>query len=271
MKFSERKGYQKVSNVIQTDRMSDELRASLWNVLYLLKWNTERMPSSKQLAFFNDMTYYSAALWFMYFKRPADTRPRNPHETLQAIRAYFFECKWHDVYDFLEFTLDYYNSDELNTAINNVLERELSAYHFIGGVFTNITDGHEVEVLEAALQDDDFPAAKAHLNRALELLSNRERPDYRNSIKESISAVESVARIVSDNPKATLGDALKAIERNGKIHPSLKDAFLKLYGYTSDEGGIRHAMLEEPDLSPADAKFILLSCTSFINYLKAQL
>jgi len=51
----------------------------------------------------------------------------------------------------------------------------------------------------------------------------------------------------------------------------LKEAFSKLYGYASDEGGIRHAMLEEPTLSAADAKFFLLSCTSFINYVKSKL
>jgi hypothetical protein len=46
---------------------------------------------------------------------------------------------------------------------------------------------------------------------------------------------------------------------------------MKLYAYTSDEDGVRHAMLEEPDLTVADAKFFLLSCTSFINYLKSKL
>ena len=46
---------------------------------------------------------------------------------------------------------------------------------------------------------------------------------------------------------------------------------MKLYGYTSDEGGIRHAMLDEPNLTSADARYFLLSCTSFVNYLKAQL
>ncbi|WP_372526833.1 hypothetical protein [Piscinibacter sp.] len=51
----------------------------------------------------------------------------------------------------------------------------------------------------------------------------------------------------------------------------MKDGFVKLYGYTSDEQGIRHAMLDEPDLHAADARFFLLSCTSFVNYLKAQL
>lgn len=46
---------------------------------------------------------------------------------------------------------------------------------------------------------------------------------------------------------------------------------MKLYAYTSDEGGIRHAMLDEPNLTAADARYFLLSCTSFVNYLKSQL
>lgn len=73
------------------------------------------------------------------------------------------------------------------------------------------------------------------------------------------------------DPKATLGDALKAIEKGGLLHPALKDGFLKLYGYASDEGGIRHAMLDEPKLTPADARYFLLSCTSFVNFLKSQI
>lgn len=55
------------------------------------------------------------------------------------------------------------------------------------------------------------------------------------------------------------------------LHPTLKNSFLILYGYTSDEGGIRHAMLTEPDLTIADAKYFLLSCTSFTNYLKSKI
>jgi len=80
-----------------------------------------------------------------------------------------------------------------------------------------------------------------------------------------------MARVVVENPKATLGDALRVLEKRGTLHPALKDGFGKLYGYTSDEQGIRHAMLDEPSISAADAKFFLLSCTSFANYLKAQL
>ncbi|HET7089704.1 MAG TPA: hypothetical protein VFL17_13795 [Anaerolineae bacterium] len=255
MKFGERKGYKKISDVVQIKGMNDDLRASLWSALYLLKWNTERKDYFEISMFFDDMSKYSAALWFGHFKKPADERSRDPYDILQAVRDYFFQCQWYEVYDFLEFTLNYYQDESLNETINAILERELSGYRFISGMFTDITNSEEIAMLESALSDNDYPAVKAHLQRALELLSNREQPDYRNSIKESISAVESLAKVLSGSSKATLGDALKVIEKKGKIHPSLKEAFLKLYGYASDEGGIRHAMLDEPNVTAADAKF----------------
>jgi hypothetical protein len=141
----------------------------------------------------------------------------------------------------------------------------------VDGLFTDITDNQEIEMIEEALSSNDFPSVSTHLKRALELLSDRKKPDYRNSIKESISAVESIAQIITGNSKATLGDALKTLEKSIKLHTALKDGFTKIYGYTSDEGGIRHAMLEEPNLSIEDAKYFLLTCTSFINYLKSKI
>jgi len=36
------------------------------------------------------------------------------------------------------------------------------------------------------------------------------------------------------------------------------------------KNGIRHAMLEEPNIGVEDAKFFLLACTSFVNYLKSK-
>ena len=77
--------------------------------------------------------------------------------------------------------------------------------------------------------------------------------------------------MISKSDKATLGDALRAIEKSGQLHKALKEGFLKLYGYTSDEQGIRHAMLDEPNLTAGDARYFLVSCSSFVNYLKSQL
>jgi hypothetical protein len=51
------------------------------------------------------------------------------------------------------------------------------------------------------------------------------------------------------------------------LHPALRDAFSKLYGYTSNADGIRHAMMDETTLSFSDAKFMLVTCSAFINYV----
>jgi len=45
---------------------------------------------------------------------------------------------------------------------------------------------------------------------------------------------------------------------------------MKLYGYTSDEDGIRHAILNDPELGFAEAKFMVVSCSAFVNYLIAK-
>ena len=177
------------------------------------------------------------------------------------------------MYDFLEFVVGYYKEfrSGLVKSLNSILERELSGYRFVSGRLADITNAQELEMLETALKDSQFAGVDAHLQQALDLYAKRDDPDYRNSIKESISAVEKMARIVSGNPRAMLSDALKAIEKKGWLHPALKDGFIKLYGYTSDANGIRHAMMDEPKLTAADARYFLLSCTSFINYLKSQI
>jgi hypothetical protein len=70
------------------------------------------------------------------------------------------------------------------------------------------------------------------------LLSDRELPDYRNSIKESISAVENVVAKTVGVEKGTLGQLIKKLEDEINLQPTLRTAFSSLYGYTSDEGGI---------------------------------
>jgi hypothetical protein len=200
-----------------------------------------------------------------------DSRPDRPFEILKDIRSYYFESDWYEVYDFLEYVLISERNNKLIERINHILERELSGYRFIESAFVPVTDEVEVDAVQKALTEGPFSGVHAHLKKAMEHLSRRENPDYRNSIKESISAVESMAREVTGNPKATLGDALSMLEKNNHLHPALKKGFSAIYGYTSDEGGIRHAMLDEPTITVTDAKFFLVSCSTFINYLKANL
>lgn len=275
--FSERKGLKPVSETVQTNSISIELRNSLWNVLHVAIWSTDGFVYSRS-GRTAGIDGFSEQLWFRYFKKPIDERPGYVYQDrgsriLKIIRDYFFECQWHEVYDFLEFVVQSFHRSKpgLPDYLNQVLEQEMAGYRFIDGHAVDITGEQEREMLEEALADTRFSGVSTHLERALELLADRTNPDYRNSIKESISAVEAMARIVAGSPKATLGEALRAVEKSGKLHAALRDGFSKLYGYTSDESGIRHAMLDEPNITQADAKYFLLSCTSFVNYLKANL
>ena len=102
---------------------------------------------------------------------------------------------------------------------------------------------------------------------ALEKLSLSQR-DYRNSIKESISAVECVCREITS--ESTLDRALKNLENKGVVlNPRMKDGLKNLYFYTNDGStGIRHALMDDANAPTADeAIFMLVSCSAFVNYL----
>lgn len=155
-------------------------------------------------------------------------------------------------------------------ACNAFLEKEKSGYRFVDEKIIEISSSHEVNEIEKAIEmATPYYGVKHHLSSAISLLSNKEKPDYRNSIKESISAVEALCKKISNDDKATLGTALKSLEKKGSMHPALKAAFLALYGWTNDADGIRHALMEESNLTSADARFMLISCSAFINYVIA--
>ena len=41
----------------------------------------------------------------------------------------------------------------------------------------------------------------------------------------------------------------------------------KLYGYTSDEDGVRHGIFDAPEIGFNEAKFMLVACSALINFL----
>ena len=143
----------------------------------------------------------------------------------------------------------------------------MSAFRFVDDQLVRVTSESEIEAVEAPLAVGDHPDV-AHLRSAMDHLSSRTNPDFRNSVKESISAVEAACRDLVGDPKATLGQALKSVDG---LHPAMRDAFSKLYGWTSDDGGIRHGLTDEavqPGLD--EAKFMLVACSAFVNFLMSK-
>ena len=153
---------------------------------------------------------------------------------------------------------------------NEVFKREYVGYRFIDEFIMPISDDIEISAINDALKNEYEPVRK-HLSKACIYLSDREKPDYENSIKESISAVESMCRIITgaSGNDATLGKMLNKLKSQGvRIHGALADAFASLYGFSSDKDGIRHGSgLGGPSSTFAEAKFMLVACSAFVNYL----
>ena len=155
--------------------------------------------------------------------------------------------------------------------LNELFEIECVGYRFVGDKIVAITDKNEINEIEQAC-NVPYNGCKAHIEKAVCFLADREHKDYKNCIKESISAVESVCKIIVGDEKATLGEAIKKLKEKGiKFHQALEKSFSMLFGYTSDEGGIRHAEgLFVSEVSFEEAKFMLVSCSAFVNYLIAE-
>lgn len=280
MRFSQRNGKVPVKTEIQIADIDDELRHGLWNVFIHSHFNRLSNYSSRYENTDRGILCYE--IWKDFLGKPIDLIPREGYGeavdtqiALITIRNWFFDAWWYEVYDFIEFILQICSENIhkcLTTELNKVLEKSMSAYRVIDCNLIPITSQIELkEIVEAGIRKDVWSEISEHLNASLRLLSDRKSPDYRNSIKEAISAVEALCCKVTSTPNATLGSALTVIEQKYKIHTALRKSFNSLYGYTSDADGIRHSLTEDASvLKFEDAKFMLVACSAFINYLRSK-
>ncbi len=268
MRFSQRHGLTPIKDTIQRESMDDDLRTGLWNVLDAWVFASMRNDYLRYVA---GGVQFATWVWTDFFKNTLDSAPDHGSPFVRTVRQFFFSCQWFEAYDFIEFVAAhvggmFVDQDEFTKAINVTLEREFSAWRLINGRIVEISAPEEVAEVNAALVDPSA-AVRTHVTAALDLLSDRKSPNYRNSIKESISAVEAVVNDIN-GASGTLGTALKKLGVNA--HPALENALSKLYGYTSDADGIRHALMDEPNLESEDARFMLVVCSAFVNYLREK-
>ncbi len=195
----------------------------------------------------------------------------------EIIKSSVLQDDWFDVLDLIEEIVRYLtrfedartqgNSSAIVEALNNRFEQYLVGYRFIGGKITPLDSTTEAEAVITAQADTEVLTGARHsLDQAVEHLADRQNPDYANSIKESISAVEAVVKKITG--EGTLGAGLTKLEGAGlKIHPGLKGAWSKMYGWTSDGSGIRHGDIDAADADQALAKYVLVTCSAFVSYL----
>lgn len=272
--FSQRRGLKPLQKEMQKDQVDEQLRNGLWSALQVHYWQRwEAATYGVQHPIARGIETLTTRIWLHLFKQPIDTKPVVNNyggygkDFVQVSREYFFRCPWNEVYDFIEFCIA--NGPEdcakgFADLANNFLQTENAAYRIVDGTVTPITNDAEITEVEQAASTP-FDNVNEHISTALHLMSDRKKPDYRNSIKEAISAVEALCQVITGQTNATLGQAIKKLDLD--LHPALAQGISNIYGYTSDADGIRHALLDKTNLSYSDAKFMMLMCSALVNYL----
>ncbi|MCY4109835.1 MAG: hypothetical protein OXG11_12515 [Chloroflexi bacterium] len=283
LSFSQEQGYEDLPQPLRLEEISDQARVKLWNLLYQhvsdaftpenIRWQLtgysnswslwlrilqtlhveflgrpldefSAVRNSGQLEFASE--YRSLLLQDLTFNRTLDLlqmimrHPECPEAFIEGVAAIFEDCR-------LAYKV---NLRQPVTIVPAVTEQEGAA------------------VVDAMRQLDDarLAGAGSHLREASQRIN---QGDWSSSIRESIHAVESVARQLDPEASRTLDPALRSLETEVGLHPALKGAFSRLYGYTSDEDGIRHALLDDAQSRAGmdEALFMLSACAAFCSFL----
>ena len=279
--FSQRMGLVDIRKTVQTDDLDQATRNALWNVIspFFKEW-------AKYCSVYMD-------IWTELYNETFDTYPVAAGRYADSEEHFYMFYKkkivkgaWNECMDLIEFLSQmcfrdkwcielsnrgFYNKKlPAPEAYNNVFERFMVGYRIIDGQITSITNKEEIAAISESVKNSPNAVAE-QISKAIRFLSDRKKPDYAKSVQCSISAVESLCRILLNNPKPTLGQALKMLEDKGvNLHGSLKLGFDKLYGFASDSNGVRHGSINPSDIDFDLAKFMLVSCSAFVNYLQSK-
>jgi hypothetical protein len=271
LSFSQRTGLVAVPPQLQLGEISPELRRL---VDYYIGLEIERVENygSEQSYFDGEWERVSKDFHVLFEKSAASSYINDPNSLRRSIAYLCDNERIGPVFDCVEFFAGHkFCSEELKIDLADAFVSARAAYRIVDGQIIAIGTAEQGDAFLGAIASAEAygaDAARAHLIAAGAALR---ASDWSGSVRESIHAVESMARTLEPGAK-TLQPALDSLARRGHLHSSLSRAFGALYGYTSDEKGIRHALVleDKAQVDEADALFMLGACASFVSYLIAR-
>lgn len=162
-----------------------------------------------------------------------------------------------------------YISDELQRLF---LEEGL-AYEFADGVVRRRGRRHTVEMVarsQVVLGDPLLLSARTHYEKALRFFRHPSNPDYENSVKEAVCAVEAVGKLLFPLAKAsTLGDVIRWLGTTTELSvpKAICQTFTGTYAFRSGGDGVGHGAANGGKATPEVTEYILAVSASQIIYL----
>ena len=265
--FSQAQGYEPIPGPLALETISEEARIKLWSLLY---GYVRKSAASLRSPLGSAWQGILLALHIDFLGRPADEFSPWMDDFVAEYKGRVLRKEpFNRVFDLLEAIMQHRECPQSFIADTAAIFEECRLAYLVDkkGIPVTIIPAatpDEGAAISNALQDvraAGLSGAESHLRESGRLIN---AGDWAGSVRESIHAVESVARRIAPDAR-TLSPALNKM---GELHPALKNAFSNLYGYTSDEQGVRHALLDEAE-SPAqqdEAVFMLGACASFVSY-----
>ena len=272
LSFSQAQGYEELPGPLKLEDLSSGSRTQIWNLLYFFLKNSTR-----------DGMYgpYVTGAWEKILRKmhcffddlALDDWRNGLNGTRKELRGHIEHDSFNHVFDRLQFIMRDGNCPlQFIHDLMRVFETCGLAYTIDSGppptifpVTTSVEGTALIESLQT-LRQAGLDGSTAHLRSAAQSINHH---DWAGGVRESIHAVESVARKIDPEASKTLKPALKSIEKQGMLHPALREALDKLYGYKSDQQGVRHALLDSANAKVGmdEAVFMLGACASFASYL----
>ena len=198
MKFSQKIGKTSIRDAFQIEKIDSLLENRIWNDILI-----EFFDKIIDLPYSNVRTSYRdqacQVIWKEFFGNRTDEIPSygvgiNFTKFLDFLKKWFFKSEWYEKYDFLEF-LARIDKRALKIGFiekcNASLKREMSGYRIVDECIVKIIAEEEIKEIEEAVEKSSkWKPVNTHIKASIEYFSKRKNPNYRNSIKESISAVE---------------------------------------------------------------------------------
>ncbi len=268
--FSVAYGYKQLPQQLQLGELSCEARIGFWNAFYEEFIYAENIRLI-QVIFDAHLHHFNGAM----DEFPGiDYIPDLAYENYcMSYKPHFIEGTFNEIFDTLLFLMRHQRCPkDFKTSISAVFERCQLAYSLDladGPTIYPATTREQGQSIVDAVQELNaagLGGARQHLIEASTLIN---QGHWANSIKESISAVESVAREIAPGTR-NLGSALNQLGHRGMFeYASLRNGLEKLYEYTNEKGGITHARLNEDtsNVGQDEAVFMLGACASFASYL----
>ena len=281
--FSQRVGKSPLPEPMRLEYLPRRFRILLWQYFDEAIEHSNRGPS---IGNYSD-PYTRSDIRKVIHKYFIDVR-HQPHDGMEHtisdhkefLRPLLLHGEYHEVLTLIEYVLENTNNNH-HPIIRTLVGKLLLGFKLVNIAYTvqiiqklptivpriNLESGEATTCAIETVEKGGPEGAKTHLNESVENI-NAQR--YADSVRDSIHAVESVARTIDPRASTKLGPALTSLSKAGVLkHSVLKEALEKLYGYTNSEEGIRHPLLEEgaADVDLDDALFMFSACAAFSAYL----